>query len=81
RNAISQMESCLVDEPNFGTCSGSPEITAFATVTVGGTAAAYTVESTSKSGNKFRITKAGSGVFTRACDTGGSGGCPTGGSW
>lgn len=81
RNAISQMESCLVDETVFANCAGSNEVTAFATVDVSGTPGAYSAVATSKSGNKFTITKAGSGVFTRSCTTVNTGGCPSGGSW
>ena len=80
RNAISQMESCLVDD-TYATCSTSTEVTAFGAVIAGTGQNAYTVEATSKSGNKFRIQKASAGVFTRSCDTAGNGGCPTGGSW
>ena len=80
RNAISQMESCLVDETVFVNCSGSADVTAFAVV-ISGDADSYTVEADSASGNEFRITKASSGVFTRSCDTAGEGGCPTGSSW
>lgn len=83
RNAISQMESCLVDETVFANCANSPEVTAFATVNVAGTPSSYSAVATSKSGNTFTITKAGSGIFTRSCTTVGTGGCPSGGatSW
>ncbi len=80
RNAVSQMESCLVDD-TYANCSASTDVTAFATPASGGSASGYTLQATSKSGNHFRITKAASGVFTRACDTAGSGGCPTGSGW
>jgi type IV pilus assembly protein PilA len=42
----------------------------------------YTIEVTSKGShnNVFKITNAG-GTVTRACTTGGQGGCPTGGAW
>jgi len=79
RNAVSQMESCLVDD-DFGTCDGSPDVTAFAVV-VSGDADSYTVQATSDTDNTFSITKASSGVFTRDCATQGEGGCPDGGSW
>ncbi len=64
RNAVSQMESCLVDAV-YGTCSTSTDVTAFAAVTAGGNANAYTVTATSASGHTFSITKGGNGVFTR----------------
>jgi type IV pilus assembly protein PilA len=41
----------------------------------------YVVESTSVTGNVYTIDKAGTGVVTRTCTTGGLFGCPTGGSW
>lgn len=80
RNAVSQMESCLVDD-TFGTCAALPDVTAFSNPAPTGTADAYVVTGTSDTGNTFTITKAGSGVFTRDCDTQGDGGCPTGGAW
>ncbi|HUR84780.1 MAG TPA: prepilin-type N-terminal cleavage/methylation domain-containing protein [Solirubrobacteraceae bacterium] len=69
RNAVSQMESCLVDTA-YATCAGSADVTAFAAVAANGNANAYTVTATSDSGTTFSITKGGNGVFTR----GGSGG-------
>jgi type IV pilus assembly protein PilA len=50
------------------------------TVTVPG-ADNYSVETTSKSGNKFKITRAADGTITRTCTTAGSGACPSGGNW
>ena len=41
----------------------------------------YEVQSTSKTGNVFKINKANTGVVTRSCSTGGKFGCPTNGSW
>jgi type IV pilus assembly protein PilA len=42
----------------------------------------YTVEVTSKTGNKFTITKAAtSAAVSRTCTTGGKAGCPSNGSW
>ena len=41
----------------------------------------YEVQSTSKTGNIFRITKANTGAVTRSCDTDGKFGCPSNGSW
>ena len=82
RNAVSQMESCLVDD-TFATCSASADVTAFAD-SVTGSATSYTVTANSQNTpNTFSITKAASGVFTRSCTVVGSGGCPAGGatSW
>jgi type IV pilus assembly protein PilA len=41
----------------------------------------YVVESASVTGNVYTIAKADTGVVTRTCTTGGSYGCPSGGSW
>jgi type IV pilus assembly protein PilA len=41
----------------------------------------YSVQSTSVTGNVYTITKANNGALSRACTTGGSFGCPSGGSW
>jgi type IV pilus assembly protein PilA len=41
----------------------------------------YVVKSASVTGNVYTIAKAGTGVVTRTCTTGGSYGCPSGGSW
>ena len=48
-----------------------------------GTSNTYTVVATSKSPdvNTFTITRNSDGSITRACSTGGKGGCLTGGSW
>ena len=49
------------------------------TVTIAPAADSYSIESTSKSGNKFQINRAASGAVTFPCTTGGKAGCPTGG--
>ena len=68
RNAVSQMESCLVDA-TYATCIASGDVTAFATEVGTGSADSYTLQATSKSNNKFRITKASSGVSTPSIRT------------
>ena len=81
RNAVSQMESCMTDA-DYTACSTTGEVTALATVTAGTAPDIYKLESTSKSGNKFSITKKSSpGTFARACTTSGTGGCGASGSW
>ena len=81
RNAVSQMESCLVDA-DYTTCAASSEVTAFAAPVTGGSANAYTLtKASANTPNTFSITKAGSGVFTRSCTVSGQGGCPSGSSW
>jgi type IV pilus assembly protein PilA len=42
---------------------------------------AYTLESVSKTGNKFIITKLNTGVVTRTCSPVKTYGCPTSGTW
>jgi len=80
RNAVSQMESCLVDD-TYANCAASADVTNFAD-TITGTADAYVVTANSaNAGNSFTITKGGNGVFTRDCNVDGDGGCPAGGSW
>ena len=49
-----------------------------ATVTVTPGTDNYTIESTSKSGNKFQIVRASSGATTYPCTTAGKAGCPSG---
>jgi type IV pilus assembly protein PilA len=80
RNAISQMESCLVDD-TFAICAASSDVTAFATVDVTGSSAdSYSAVATSSNGHTFTISKTGSGTFTRACTVVGEGGCPSTGA-
>jgi type IV pilus assembly protein PilA len=91
RNAVSQVESCYVDEQNYSNCVKSATATSTGlqdanlpstvTVTAGGTGLLYTVEATSDSGNKFRIKKASGGTYTRECDTAGKGACNSQGKW
>jgi type IV pilus assembly protein PilA len=91
RNAVSQVESCFVDEQAYANCSKSSSTTSTGlqdanlpstvTVTAGGTGLLYTVEATSASGNKFRIAKATGGSYSRTCDTTGKGACPSAGTW
>ena len=81
RNAVSQMESCMTDA-DYAACSTSGEVTALATVAAGTGTDIYKLESESKSGNKFNITKKSApGTFARACTTASTGGCGVGGSW
>jgi len=90
RNLVTHVESCFADTQtylscntaaalgttglDYGTGAGQVSVTASAVNT-------YTIEAVSKSGNKFRIVKAATGVTSRACDTAGSGACKTGGTW
>jgi len=90
RNLVTHVESCFADTQaydscntsaalgttglDYGTAAGQVSVTAAATST-------FTVEAVSKSGNKFRISRAAGGGYTRACDTAANGGCKTGGTW
>jgi len=89
RNGISQMESCLVDDP-YATCAADAEVTQNGvTVVAGGSATAYQMKkiSSSSKGTDFNIAKAGApGSYVRTCGATvtagkGEGGCPTTGSW
>jgi type IV pilus assembly protein PilA len=70
RNAVSQMESCLVDTA-IATCATSTDVTGNGTTVVASASdSSYTLDRVSASGatNHFTITKAG-GVYIR-CKTG-----------
>ena len=81
RNAVSQMESCFASAPDTVTCpdAESPLPSSVPNPTTA-TVSAYQVESTSTSGNKFKIVKSGTS-YTRTCSATGKGGCPSSGSW
>ncbi|MEA2381877.1 MAG: type pilus assembly protein PilA [Solirubrobacteraceae bacterium] len=82
RNAVSQVESCLVDEPianctKSSTATGSgladANLPSTVTITAGSTAGTYTVaaaNATSGSGNTFQIAKDSAGTYTRTCGQG-----------
>jgi type IV pilus assembly protein PilA len=83
RNAVSQMESCLTNDPTPTACATDTEMLAsLNSAAPGGTVSAtvtandYTLMSKSATGNSFTITKSSSG-FARTCDASGSakGGC------
>jgi type IV pilus assembly protein PilA len=82
RNAVTQMESCLVDNAmsvcNTNSGAGAPVQQSGVVVSATNAVGTYTLTQTSKSGNVFSITKGAPGTYTRTCvanDTGGS--CPT----
>jgi type IV pilus assembly protein PilA len=96
RNAVSQVESCFTDSQTYVGCdstnaslsnantgltlvSGAPTNAGEVQIT-GNSVTGYTINAKSKSGNVFTIVK-NSGTVTRSCTTGGTGACPTGGSW
>jgi type IV pilus assembly protein PilA len=88
RNLVSSVESYYATEKTyvgvgsdndvtksgvFGTGNGQANVTAESST-------GYTVVGYSASGNRFTITKSGSGS-TRTCTTADSGGCSSGGTW
>jgi type IV pilus assembly protein PilA len=94
RNAVSQVESCFVDEQDYANCKvGDPamvdaKLAANVTVTptAGATKTGYAVTKDSKT-NTFTITKNADGTYSRTCDEAGAstvkgkGSCPSTGSW
>jgi type IV pilus assembly protein PilA len=92
RNAVTQIESCFVDEQTYANCgsTAAPMSTANTGLQYGSAggqvaitpnaAVGYTITAYSKSGNSFVITKTASGI-TRSCTTTGKGSCPSTGSW
>ncbi|MEA2305619.1 MAG: type pilus assembly protein PilA, partial [Solirubrobacteraceae bacterium] len=94
RNAVTQIESCFVDEQTYANCgqTAAPMSTANTGLTWGttggtvsisnNTATGYTISahSKSKSSTNFIITKTSAGL-TRTCDQAGQGSCPQNGSW
>ena len=87
RNAVSQVESCYVDEQDYTKCKQSDTAMADAklpsTVTITNPAGlSYQIVASSASGNAFTIKKdATTGTLTRTCTTTGKGFCSTSGSW
>ncbi len=85
RNLVSHMESCYTNDETYVGCSASKDVTGSgisltANVISGESSTGYTITSTSKSGNVFKLVKSG-GTTTRTCTTKGEGGCPTSGNW
>ena len=58
-----------------------PSLKNAGSLTVTSAATNYSVETTSKSGNKFKITRAADGTITRDCTTANTGACPASGHW
>jgi type IV pilus assembly protein PilA len=87
RNAVSQVESCLTNDPTPTACATDTEMLAsLNSAAPGGTATvtsgnAYVLTSVSATGNTFTITKTTSG-YARTCSSAGSdkGGC-NGSAW
>jgi type IV pilus assembly protein PilA len=87
RNAVTQIESCLVDErDNAAACATSPQVDVGARVTAGSiaitSADAYVITALSETGTNFVITKAaGEIVKPYTCSAAGEGGCNSSGNW
>ena len=86
RNAVSQIESCFTQEQTYANCdttsAGMADAKLPSTVSFSGLGSAdYKISASSKSGNTFSIEKKTDGTITRTCTTGGSGACPSAGTW
>jgi type IV pilus assembly protein PilA len=90
RNAVSQVESCFVDEQDYANCEkADPAMTDAklgANVTVTAPTAdgdLYKVDAASASsdGTKFTITKLANGTYARSCDKPGKGSCNSQSKW
>ena len=90
RNAVTQVESCFVDEHDYSKCDGAADDAMRASgldwakvaVSTGGIGTdMYRIDATSGSSNHFLIAKAADGQFARTCTTPGSAGCPSDGKW
>jgi type IV pilus assembly protein PilA len=94
RNAVTQIESCFVDEQDYAKCgsTATPMLTANTGLTYGTTGGTVTItpngtvgytidaHSKSKSSTDFTITKDASGI-RRSCNKPGQGSCPSTSSW
>ena len=86
RNAVSQIESCFTQEQTYANCdttsAGMADAKLPSTVSFSGLGTAvYKISASSKSGNSFSIEKKSDGTITATCSTGGSGACPSAGTW
>jgi type IV pilus assembly protein PilA len=94
RNAVTQIESCFVDEQTYANCGPTAKVmlTANTGITWGSgggqvsissntdTGYVITAHSKSKKSTNFIITKSNGGI-ARTCDQPGEGSCPSSGSW
>jgi type IV pilus assembly protein PilA len=85
RNAVTQIEACYATEQTYVNCTTAIVTAAGITgvVVTPDTATGYAVEATSKSTNKFKITRdKTTGVVSRSCTATVTGaGCPTSLTW
>src|SRR3954465_5488501 len=92
RNAVSQIESCFVDEQDYTKCNeatdtamGDAKLNWAAPTTVtapsGGDLYKVSVTSASSDATKFSITKKADGTYDRGCDKPGKGSCKSDSTW
>jgi type IV pilus assembly protein PilA len=82
RNAVTQIESCYADTQDYQQCTTAVTDAGLTATFAANTATGYSVEATSKSTNKFKITKnPTTGVVTRSCTATVTGGGCSGSSW
>ena len=91
RNVASQIESCYANNNSYGPCAPSGnniesqdtglDLSSTVVTVSNANPNDYTIQTTSKSGNVFKIQKSGGGAAARSCTTSGKGGCPASGSW
>ena len=91
RNAASQVESCYANNGSYETCANTNnkienqdtglDLSKTKITVSAANPNDYTIETTSKSGNVFTITKTNGGAASRSCTTKGEGGCPSSGLW
>ena len=91
RNAASQVESCYANNGSYESCANSGnkienqdtglDLSKTKITVSAANPNDYTIETTSKSGNVFTITKTNGGAAGRSCITKGEGGCPASGLW
>jgi type IV pilus assembly protein PilA len=88
RNLVSAVESFYATNKTYAGAASDDDVTKSGVYGTGAgeadilssTATGYRIVGLSANGNRFTITKTGSGV-TRTCTTTNNGGCPNGGTW
>lgn len=68
RNAVTQVESCTVDDTVANCITNKADLNLAPSVTFGASGSFYSVEALSDSGVRYKITKTGAGLFSRTCD-------------
>jgi type IV pilus assembly protein PilA len=90
RNAVSQIESCFADTQDYQQCDTAAELgntgltigSGQGEVSITAAANTFTVTATSKTNNTFSISKAATGIYSRACTRPNTdGGCKSSLTW